>query len=133
MSANFFTPVPVDLAAIKNLLPPDAYVDPVLKWNKEANRVEVHWSSNQFKSPYSFPHEFTVDMLLGRELPKFVTGIPVTEAKPIVVTETASEEAQLQSEQLQPDPEPHMPEEVSVSDNEKPVDEPKKQRKNKKA
>ncbi len=93
MSANFYTPIPVDLAAIKKLLPPDAYVDPVLRWNKDANRVEVHWSSSLMKSPYSFAHEFTVDMLLGRELPEHVTAVePPT---PILKPEFKQQESQV--------------------------------------
>ncbi len=131
MSANFFTPVPVDLAAIKKLLPPDAYVDPVPKWNKEANRVEVHWSSSEFHSPYSFPHEFTTDMLKARSLPQHVTkaveAIALPSSDQIVVHETES------TEFGEPLPEKKVISVQSVSDNEKPVDAPKKRGKNKTA
>ncbi len=120
--SNFFTPIPVDLAAIKKLLPPDAYVDPVLRWNKDANRVEIHWSSSLLKSPYSFAHEFTTVMLKARSLPQHVTALPAyPEATGNLPTETIPP---IIADEAQPEPEP-------VIANEKPVDAQKKRGKNK--
>lgn len=72
MSTNFCTPIPIDLTAVKALLPPDAEIERDLVWNRENNTVELRWSSRMFFSPYSFHHQFTVDALRRKELPRFV-------------------------------------------------------------
>lgn len=72
MSTNFCTPIPIDIEAVKALLPPDAEIERDLVWNRENNTVELRWTSRMFFSPYSFHHEFTVDALKRKELPRFV-------------------------------------------------------------
>lgn len=92
MSTNFCTPIPIDLDGIKALLPPDAEIERELVWNRENNTVELRWSSRLFFSPYSFHHEFTVDALKRKELPRFVGRFAQVTPPPTIAENSTSAE-----------------------------------------
>lgn len=71
MSA-FLTEIPVDIEAVKRLLPKESYIDGVA-WNKDTQKVELTWSNRKLHTPYNIPTPFPVQDMHDHRLPKCVT------------------------------------------------------------
>lgn len=66
--SKFVTRIPVDVDAVKRLLPKRSYVTCVgLHPDKDA--VEVFWDDDDFETGYTFPVEFSTELLEARKLP----------------------------------------------------------------
>lgn len=70
--SKFKTSIPVDVDAIKKLLPEGAYVHGV-EWDEEQKDVNVLWEHDAFKTPVDFPVEFPRVNLEEQKLPEGVT------------------------------------------------------------
>lgn len=70
--SNFVTKIPVDVEAVKRLLPPGAYVEPRVAWDEAKQELSVRWSHHRLRSPYSFDIPFSVEQLQARVLPESV-------------------------------------------------------------
>lgn len=53
--SKFQTSIPVDLATIKNALPPRSFVNDVVF---DGERVIVNWENDDYQTPYTFPVEW---------------------------------------------------------------------------
>jgi hypothetical protein len=54
--SKFKTSIPVDLAAIKNALPPRSFVSGV---HFDGERVTLEWENDDYKTPYTVPVEWS--------------------------------------------------------------------------
>lgn len=66
--SSFITPIPIDLAAIKKLLPTNSDILGV-EWNAAKSRMELRWSNDRLKTPFTFHHEFPLTLLKKKSLP----------------------------------------------------------------
>lgn len=66
--SNFVTNIPVDLSAVKSLLPPGSHVEGVV-WNPDANQLELKWSNPDLVTPYTFHFPFHAQHLKEQTLP----------------------------------------------------------------
>lgn len=69
--SKFKTTIPVDVAAVKKLLPAGAFFDGV-SFDDETNSVEVRWQHDPFKTPFDHAIEFPIEHLQAGEVPSFV-------------------------------------------------------------
>jgi len=65
----FRTVLPVDLDAVKRLLPKDHTVEKVV-FDHAASQIVVIWQTSAIETPYTFPLDFTVPDLEAKKLPK---------------------------------------------------------------
>jgi hypothetical protein len=77
--SRFHTPIPIDVEAIKALLPQRGlHIHGVLVTQDPEQKdvkVVVDWESGELRTPYTFPVEFSVEDLRGKKLPKGVTFV----------------------------------------------------------
>lgn len=73
--SKFFTPIKVDIDAVKKLLPKDVYIDEV-RWNARSGQVEIYWDHQPFHSGTDYPIEFKAEQLKAKQLPKGVGRPP---------------------------------------------------------
>ena len=79
----FKTTIPVDLASVRQALPPQSYVHST-KLNEATSEVEVVWESDAFTTPYTFPLPMTLDELAARMAAQPVASeVEVPLAKPV--------------------------------------------------
>jgi hypothetical protein len=71
----FKTIIPVDLEAIKKLLPKESSIDSV-KFDPATNSVELHWHARYVTTPHTFATEWPVEMLKHKEFPATATYTP---------------------------------------------------------
>jgi hypothetical protein len=64
----FKTAVPVDIEAIKKLLPKEHSIDAV-KFDPTTNAVELHWHARYVQTPHTFATEWPLALLQARKLP----------------------------------------------------------------
>ena len=62
--SKFVTSIPVDVAAVKALLPPNSFLHGVT-FNAETSSVDVTWENDAHKTPYTFPVPMSVPALQG--------------------------------------------------------------------
>jgi hypothetical protein len=95
--SRFHTPIPVDLEAIKKLLPQrGVHVHGVVvtqaKDHKDV-KVVIDWECSELRTGFTFPVEFSVADLQAKKLPKGVTFLtdkaPVAKAPAAKVQQTA--------------------------------------------
>jgi len=67
MSA-FKTSLPVDLEAVKRLLPKDHHIEKIVL-DPANSRIDVIWHTSAIETPYTFPVEFPVADLEAKKLP----------------------------------------------------------------
>lgn len=60
--SKFKTAIPVDVEAVKQLLPAGSFIHGV-EWNKDNSSVELTWEHDQFRTKYSFAVDRTIDQL----------------------------------------------------------------------
>lgn len=80
--SKFKTTIPVDVEAVRRLLPPGSYVDDVV-FDDAGEQVELHWQHDAFKTPFDHAVEFSVDRLQAEAAKR-------AEAPPVTVTATAA-------------------------------------------
>lgn len=68
MSA-FLTKIPIDLEAIKKLLPANHYIEGIT-FNKDTNEVELTWSHHLFVTPFTFAQEYPISLLSEGKTPE---------------------------------------------------------------
>jgi hypothetical protein len=74
--STFRTPLPVDVAAVKALLPEQSHVEDItLDTTQDPPAVVLQWSNHRLKTPYSVPHDFPIANLKAgpSQLPENVT------------------------------------------------------------
>lgn len=71
----FKTTIPIDIEAIKALLPKDHSVEKI-EFDARACRLDLFWHSSVLVSPFTFAVEFPVDALKAHKLPDNVTHVP---------------------------------------------------------
>lgn len=70
--SHFSTKIPVDLDAVKKLLPLESHIEAV-RWNHDKKELELRWYNERLQSPYTYHQEFPVEMLKAKDLPASVT------------------------------------------------------------
>jgi hypothetical protein len=65
----FRTVLPVDLDAVKRLLPKDHTVEKVV-FDQAASQIVVIWQTSAIETPYTFPLDFTMPDLEAKKLPQ---------------------------------------------------------------
>lgn len=73
--SKFFTPIPVDVQRILDLLPRHTFIHGI-KWNAEDKTVEIHWEHDRIRTKYTFPVKFEEFELLSDHYPSEVIGKP---------------------------------------------------------
>jgi hypothetical protein len=72
--SKFYTPIAVDLKAVKELLPKGAFLHGVT-FNEEESRVEVHWEDDRLATGLDHAVEFTGEQLDTGKVPKQVAAL----------------------------------------------------------
>ncbi len=73
--SKFKTCIPVDVDAIKALLPSNSFIHGVT-WNPEASQVELQWENDRLKTPYTFSVDFPIESLKAKQVVAGVTVLP---------------------------------------------------------
>lgn len=60
--SKFITSIPVDVEAIKAILPDRSYVHGAT-FNPQEGRVELVWEHDDYRTPYTFPVELPLSVL----------------------------------------------------------------------
>ncbi len=85
--SKFVTRIPVDVEAVRALLPKGALVERV-RWNAKASLVEVEWDHQPFHSALDFPVAFEQELLEAKKLPKGVSAEGPARKNPTSNTQT---------------------------------------------
>jgi hypothetical protein len=67
--STFSTAIPVDVEAVKRLLPANSFIEGI-NWNKDLQQVELVWSNSRLVTPFNTATPFTVQQLHDKEIPK---------------------------------------------------------------
>lgn len=82
--SKFITCVSVDVAGLKASLPKNSYVHGCT-FNPDANRVELLWEHDNYRTKYLFPVEFPPEALKGEvQVPEGIIEVVPTVAPQIV-------------------------------------------------
>lgn len=66
--STFRTPLPVDIDAVKAMLPKGASVEKI-DWDPQLQILSMIWHHQRIATPYTFPVEFTIEQLESGKLP----------------------------------------------------------------
>lgn len=66
--SRFLTTIDVDVQAVLEVLPPRAHPLDV-RFNPETCQVEIEWDDDDLVTPWSFAHEYPLELLRARKLP----------------------------------------------------------------
>lgn len=66
--SDFTTVIPVDIEAVKKLLPADSDILGI-EWIKASNSVELKWGNRNLVTPFSFALEFPLEQLKSGKVP----------------------------------------------------------------
>jgi hypothetical protein len=110
--SKFVTSLPLDIEAIKELLPAGSDFSSV-EWNKAESRLDFFWEHDKLKTPFTFAHPVSLEALQCEELPREIRdlrpkGLKTPEPEPIpesVPAETGTI-VPLPTENQDPDPAP---------------------------
>jgi len=64
--SKFKTAIPVDVEAVKKLLPAGSFIHGV-EWNKDTSSVELTWEHDKVVTPFSFAADLPLAVLKGDE------------------------------------------------------------------
>lgn len=74
--SRFKTAIPVDVEAVKRMLPPGTYFHGVT-WDPATQTLALEWEHDKVTSPYTFAADFPLAALEGKEQqPKYVKVLP---------------------------------------------------------
>jgi hypothetical protein len=113
--SKFVTRIPVDVEAVKALLPKGSFLERV-SWNGKTSEVEVQWDHERFYSGADYHLPFGVELLEGKKLPKGVRdGGPPPKKKPAAPKPKKSAKPRsgralksFRSEETETEPEEHL-------------------------
>lgn len=94
--SKFRTAIPVDVAAVKALLPPDSTIERVT-YDPAISCVVLDWEHGRLETMLKFNVDFPQELLRAKQVPQGVTVSPkAIVEEPAVVDNSASESASSQ-------------------------------------
>ncbi len=88
----FTTPIPIDLESVKKLLPTGSDILGV-EWNPTESRIDLRWSNERLKTPFTFDHHFPLDSLKAKKLPEKTQLVELGVVPPLTSKKTVDKSA----------------------------------------